>query len=48
MASIEAPDAATVVLTLKAPDSALTGALSDRAGMILSPKAIDALGRLRQ
>ena len=44
VASIEAPDAATVVLTLKAPDSALTGALSDRAGMILSPAQIDALG----
>ena len=44
IASIEAPDATTVVLTLKAPDSALTANLSDRAGMVLSPTQLDALG----
>jgi peptide/nickel transport system substrate-binding protein len=44
IASIEAPDATTVVLTLKAPDSSLTAQLTDRAGMIMSPAQLDALG----
>jgi peptide/nickel transport system substrate-binding protein len=44
IAAIEAPDATTVVLTLKAPDSSLTAQLSDRAGMIMSPAQLDALG----
>ena len=43
IASVDAPDATTVVLHLKSPLSPLTAQLADRAGMILSPKAI-ALG----
>lgn len=35
----EAPDATTLVLTLKQPDATLLAQLSDRAGMMLSPKA---------
>lgn len=44
VASATAQDATTVVLTLSKPDSALVGALSDRAGMILSPAKLDELG----
>ncbi|ARP94367.1 ABC transporter substrate-binding protein [Bordetella genomosp. 13] len=34
---VDAPDASTLVLTLKAPDATLLANLSDRAGMMLSP-----------
>ena len=44
IASIDAKDDTTVVLHLNKPFSPLLGALTDRAGMILSPKAIDSLG----
>lgn len=37
---VEAPDPTTVVLTLSQPFSPLLATLSDRAGMIISPKAI--------
>ncbi|MDM0041748.1 ABC transporter substrate-binding protein [Variovorax sp. J22G21] len=36
---IEAPNATTLVLTLKRPDATLLAQLSDRAGMMLSPKS---------
>jgi len=39
--SVEAPDATTVVFKLKTPDAPLLAQLSDRAGMILSPKSFD-------
>lgn len=42
--SIEAPDDKTVVIHLETPFAPLTAALSDRAGMIMSPKALDELG----
>jgi peptide/nickel transport system substrate-binding protein len=42
--TIEAPDVATVKLNLKAPFSPLIAQLSDRAGMIVSPKAATAAG----
>ncbi|WP_091542691.1 ABC transporter substrate-binding protein [Modestobacter sp. DSM 44400] len=42
--SIDAPDATTVVVHLKEPFGPLTAALADRAGMIMSPAALDALG----
>jgi peptide/nickel transport system substrate-binding protein len=38
--SVDAPNATTVVLHLSAPYSPLTAQLADRAGMILSPKAL--------
>ena len=38
VAKVEAPDAATLVLTLKQPDATLLAQLSDRAGMMLSPR----------
>lgn len=38
---VEAPDAQTLVLTLKQPDATLIAQLSDRAGMMLSPKTFD-------
>jgi peptide/nickel transport system substrate-binding protein len=44
VASAAAPDASTVKLTLSKPDASLLGALSDRAGMILSPAKLDELG----
>ena len=44
IASIDASGANTVVLHLKTPFSPLTAQLADRAGMILSPKAIESLG----
>ena len=44
VASAAAPDATTVVLTLAKPDAAVVGALSDRAGMIMSPAKLDELG----
>ncbi|HEY0294091.1 MAG TPA: ABC transporter substrate-binding protein [Bordetella sp.] len=37
VASVAAPDPTTLVLTLKQPDATLLAALSDRAGMMLSP-----------
>jgi len=42
IASVAAPDAETLVLTLKQPDATLLATLSDRAGMMLSPKSFDA------
>ncbi len=44
VASVAAEGTNAVVLTLSKPDSALTGALSDRAGMIMSPAKLDELG----
>lgn len=44
IASATAADPSTVVLTLSKPDAALIGALSDRAGMIMSPAKLDELG----
>ena len=44
VSGVTAVDPATVVLTLAKPDAALTGALSDRAGMIMSPAKLDELG----
>ncbi|OZI77923.1 ABC transporter substrate-binding protein [Bordetella genomosp. 12] len=41
VASVEAPDAQTVVLRLKAPDASLLSQLSDRAGMMISPATFD-------
>lgn len=42
VATIEAPDAATVVLTLSAPDPALTAYLAREAGLVASPAIFDA------
>jgi peptide/nickel transport system substrate-binding protein len=42
VANVEAPDPQTLVLTLKHPDATLLAQLSDRAGMMLSPKIFDA------
>jgi peptide/nickel transport system substrate-binding protein len=44
VASATAADPNTVVLTLSKPDAAVVGALSDRAGMIMSPAKLDELG----
>lgn len=44
IASVDAPDARTVVVKFKEPFAPLTAALADRAGMILSPAATKALG----
>ncbi len=41
VASVDAPDAQTVVIHLKAPDASLLSQLSDRAGMVVSPKTFD-------
>ncbi len=41
VASVEAPDAQTVVLRLKEPDASLLSQLSDRAGMMISPATFD-------
>jgi peptide/nickel transport system substrate-binding protein len=41
---VTAKDPATVEISLEKPFTPLLGALTDRAGMILSPKAIKALG----
>ena len=43
--SVDAPDARTVVVHLKQPFAPLTPALTDRAGMIMSPTATAALGK---
>uniref|UniRef100_A0A9E7ZM97 ABC transporter substrate-binding protein n=1 Tax=Bosea sp. NBC_00436 TaxID=2969620 RepID=A0A9E7ZM97_9HYPH len=37
---VEAPDATTLVLKLKRPDATLLAQLTDRAGMMLSPKSL--------
>jgi peptide/nickel transport system substrate-binding protein len=42
--SIDAPNATTVVLHLSDRYSPITAQLADRAGMIMSPKQLDALG----
>ncbi|MFI7608050.1 ABC transporter substrate-binding protein [Micromonospora sp. NPDC049366] len=42
--AVDTPDAHTVVIRLKQPFAPLVGALADRAGMILSPKAVQSLG----
>jgi peptide/nickel transport system substrate-binding protein len=44
IASVETSGANTVVLHLKTPYSPLTAQLADRAGMIMSPKQLAALG----
>ena len=44
IAGIAAPDASTVVIRYERPFAPLTASLADRAGMILSPKAIAELG----
>jgi peptide/nickel transport system substrate-binding protein len=44
IASVSAADPTTVKITLSKPDASLLGALSDRAGMILSPAKLDELG----
>src|SRR5690606_23007200 len=49
ISKIDTPDPQTLVLTLKQPDATLLASLSDRAGMMLSPKIfsddIGAVGR---
>jgi peptide/nickel transport system substrate-binding protein len=45
ISSVEAKDAKTVVVHMSKPFAPLTAALTDRAGMILSPKATKALGK---
>ena len=42
---VEVVDARTVRIVLKAPSASFLSALTDRAGMIVSPKAAEALGR---
>ncbi|MDZ5441657.1 ABC transporter substrate-binding protein [Micromonospora sp. 4G57] len=42
--SVDTPDPQTVVVHLKQPFAPLVGALADRAGMIMSPKALGSLG----
>jgi peptide/nickel transport system substrate-binding protein len=44
IAGLEAPDASTVVVRYERPFAPLTASLADRAGMIMSPKAINELG----
>lgn len=41
VASVEAPDATTLVLKLKRPDATLLAQLTDRAGMMLAPKTLN-------
>jgi peptide/nickel transport system substrate-binding protein len=48
IASVDAPNATTVVLHLSSPYSPLTAQLADRAGMILSPKALGSGGSFAQ
>jgi len=45
IASVDAPDAKTVVVHLNKPFAPLTAALADRAGMIVSPAAAAAAGK---
>lgn len=42
---VEVVDSLTVRVTLKTPSASFIAALTDRAGMIVSPKAAEALGR---
>jgi peptide/nickel transport system substrate-binding protein len=44
ISGIEAPDPATVVIRYERPFAPLTASLADRAGMIMSPKALAELG----
>jgi peptide/nickel transport system substrate-binding protein len=44
ISSIEAPDPATVVVRYEQPFAPLTASLADRAGMIMSPAALDRFG----
>ena len=44
IASVEATDATTVTIKLKTPFAPLTAALADRAGMVMSPKQLQAKG----
>ncbi|MFD0783647.1 ABC transporter substrate-binding protein, partial [Micromonospora azadirachtae] len=44
VAGVDTPDAHTVVIRLQQPFAPLVGALADRAGMIMSPKALQSLG----
>src|SRR5690242_11300274 len=46
--SVDAPNATTVVLHLSSPYSPLTAQLADRAGMVLSPKALASGGTFAQ
>lgn len=39
--SVDAPDASTVVVTMNTRDNAFLSALADRAGMIISPSALE-------
>lgn len=48
IASVDAPNATTVVLHLSAPYSPLTAQLADRAGMIMSPTALASGGTFAQ
>jgi len=48
ISTVSAPNATTVVLHLSAPYSPLTAQLADRAGMILSPKALASGGNFAQ
>ncbi len=45
MDRVETPDAATVKIVLKAPNAPFLAQLTDRAGMIVSPKAAGAAGK---
>ena len=44
VSAVDVVDPATVKLTLKTPFAPLAGQLADRAGMVMSPAAIDKLG----
>ncbi|HEY0617813.1 MAG TPA: ABC transporter substrate-binding protein [Kribbella sp.] len=44
ISSVETPDPKTVVIKLSKPFAPLTAALADRAGMVLSPAAVNKLG----
>jgi peptide/nickel transport system substrate-binding protein len=46
--TVDAPNASTVVLHLSSPYSPLTAQLADRAGMVLSPKALNSGGTFAQ
>ena len=46
--TVDAPNATTVVLHLSSPYSPLTAQLADRAGMIMSPKALSSGGVFAQ
>ncbi|MGZ4333043.1 MAG: ABC transporter substrate-binding protein [Gaiellaceae bacterium] len=48
ISSVDAPNASTVVLHLSSPYSPLTAQLADRAGMVLSPKALASGGTFAQ